>query len=346
MTLKAEFNYNFIPLFKDEVKFPVEDPNTPYHLNQLNKRVNEFCREFFEKIKKFASDDMCRNVPKFTATFHESSIPPQVTEEIKKIFGKMEINFEYSTHAFYACGVFDDVLKTDKIPRVSIKATWKYDNPYLFTVNTPEVKKPTYVYTKDEHLKVFWQAAVKSDGTDVAFKVGEKKFPAHRCFISKHSEVIDKLLTRMKEASQSEIEILEDAPEWFYCLLYFIYNGALPPEQKLTLHTLDKINQIADKYNVKPLCLLSQDLFEVEYAIVVITKENFSEIFEMASRRGDKGLMQKCLNFASQSDETLEQLASKVDDTNLLFVLQTGLKRAQPPQDQQPNKKQCQDAVR
>lgn len=346
MTLKPEFNYNFIPLFKDEVKFLPEDPNTPYHLNQLNKRVNEYCALLFDRIKKTATNDMCIQVPKFSAEYNECRMPAKVTERLKEIFEKMAITFELSTHNFYAVGVFDDLLKNDKLPRITMKIRWRYDNPYLFERNAPEVKKPTYLYSKEEHLKVFWQAAVKSEGTDVVFKVGEKKFPSHRCFVSKHSEVLEKLLTRMKEASQAEIEIQEDKQEWFYCLLYFIYNGALPPEQKLTLHTLDKINQIADKYNVKPLQLLSKDLFEVEYATLVITKENFSEIFEMASRKADRGLMQKCLDFASQSDDTLELLASQVDDTNLLLVLKTGLKRAQPPESQQPNKKQFQESVR
>jgi len=327
MSLQVEFNHNFLPVITSELTLSSKSPNSTYYLEKINKNLNKYCERLFSQIKTFANQDVQLPFPFFESKIATGPyLPMMVHLEIKKIFEKIAIELHFTQALWdHNTDLFGEFLKDKCIRAMSPLAKWQHDNPYLFAQKAPEVKKPSFVYSLAEHNKVFWQAAQAGEGCDVVFIVGEKKFPAHRCFVTKHSEVLQKLLTRMKEAEQKEIEIKEDKPEWFYCLLYFIYNGALPPEQKLTLTTLDQIHQIADKYDVKPLRLLSQDLFEVEYATLVITKENFAEIFEMASRKSDQGLTQKCVDFASHSDDTLQLLADQVDSQNLMLVLKTAL---------------------
>ncbi|CAL4983175.1 unnamed protein product [Urochloa decumbens] len=130
---------------------------------------------------------------------------------------------------------------------------------------------------------------------DVKFKVGGKKFRAHRNILAVRSSVfMAELYRKMKEKKAARIRIKDMEPTVFEAFLHFIYNDSLPEDDKgdSRMAMAQHLLVVADRYNMERLKLICQVILQ-DY----IDTDNAATMMVLADQHGCHGLKQACLRF-------------------------------------------------
>lgn len=294
-----------------------DGPNKNYIKNLIVTKTEQISRELFAKIRDAALMDSRQSCPAFRASVHLGfRFPVEIVKCIlenldsKKLLSLHIEEYDYKIKSPFDSNWFTNDTKWLNVNNISF--SWAHDNRCLLPVTE------TSDETKAAHMKPFWEAAQKGDGTDIIFKVKDKQFHAHRSFIQHHSPVIKALLTKMKEAGEQEIEMQEDDPQWFGCLLYYIYNCDLPPGTNLSHANCEQIFTIADKYDVKSLRILAKENLLNSLLTTDVSKENFSEIFHLAAKLGSEVILERCLNFVRMHPQGISLLLAQIRTDNAI----------------------------
>ncbi|CAN6373102.1 unnamed protein product [Urochloa humidicola] len=129
---------------------------------------------------------------------------------------------------------------------------------------------------------------------DVKFKVGGKKFRAHRNVLAIRSSVfMAELFGKMKEKKAARIRIKDMEPSVFEVFLHFIYTDALPEiDEGDRMAMAQHLLVVADRYHMESLKLIC-DVMLRGY----IDTDSAATMLVLAEQHGCHGLKQACLRF-------------------------------------------------
>ncbi|CAN6363480.1 unnamed protein product [Urochloa humidicola] len=123
---------------------------------------------------------------------------------------------------------------------------------------------------------------------DVKFKVGGKKFRAHKNLLAIRSSVfMAELYGKMKETKASPIHIKDMEPRVFEAFLHFIYTDSLPEiDQGDRMAMAQHLLVVADRYHMERLKLICE-----------VMLRGYIDTDSAATMHGCHGLKQACLRF-------------------------------------------------
>ncbi|PIN11407.1 hypothetical protein CDL12_15989 [Handroanthus impetiginosus] len=164
----------------------------------------------------------------------------------------------------------------------------------------------------DSHVGVDFLALLETgEGHDIIFKVGSKKFRAHKAIISARSSVFGSMAYDQREMVITGVE-----PRVFKALLHFIYSDTLPEEEgrlvagyafgpSLSSTFGVKLLAAADEYNLRGLKSICES-----YLWRTISLNCFAEILSLAGRYNAFDLKRCCFEYAAENYDALAELKS------------------------------------
>lgn len=305
--------------------------NAKYYSKIVEGNIQEVIAEVLETVRKTVTEQADKKIPKFSAKVLTNFLSfDKAMELFKQIVEKQnELTVTYSkimSKDNYPISLYPTKEKPDRFgdelfnhythSLYDVEVSWKPENQSFgrkrFKAGAPSESAPSVL------LNQFWNAAQKSDLTDLSFKVDDKIFPVHRNIISLRSDVLRAMINgKMKEASQNVIEIHETTPEAFEALLEFLYKGSVKPECMSDINSIGSIMALAHEYQVKELfnhCAESiQDLLLKKK----LDAKTFKEFFLIGSMYNLEFLVFECLGFAEKSEEGQALLLSMVNKQNV-----------------------------
>ncbi|CAN6373103.1 unnamed protein product [Urochloa humidicola] len=129
---------------------------------------------------------------------------------------------------------------------------------------------------------------------DVKFKVGGKKFRAHRNILAVRSSLfMAELYGKMKEKKAARIPIKDMEPTVFEAFLHFIYTDSLPEfDRGYRMLMAQQLLVVADRYHMERLKLICEVMLHG-----YIDTDNAAAMLLLADQHGCHGLKQACLRF-------------------------------------------------
>ncbi|KAJ1690532.1 hypothetical protein LUZ63_014687 [Rhynchospora breviuscula] len=152
-----------------------------------------------------------------------------------------------------------------------------------------------------DHIKTFWR---RGERFDVNFQVEEERISAHRFMLAARSPVFEaELYGSMIEAKSSCIMIKDMKAQVFKALLHFIYTDNFEGHElkDLSVELVQDLFVAADRYALEMLKVQCQQRLSVALCV-----DTALSTLILAERHSSAWLKEKCLEFASKSENFTE----------------------------------------
>lgn len=285
-----------------------------HYLPAANFKVIELWHQMARQICDRHIHDSQQDFPEFKCGYLWSprSVPKPILDRIIELFLKI---YEINLVPVDNNSVPASLISVDgcRVPLQSVsgwQVSWSPTNPHLYrSVDSKKTSIASITVPFKEHYQDLLDDRKSGKFTDVTFIVGERTFKAHRLIIALRSEVLGTMLTgKMKEGSAKEVAIEAD-PEAFELSLDYIYEGKIPGNRSVIAYY--KLRDLAHQNMMEKLQAITSGMIKQVIEKIVVTKDNFAELFQVVKEYGAPDLLDKCLNFV-RSNKNYEDLHAQL----------------------------------